>query len=1381
MKNCFICFFAVLSCILFSTGKIWGQKKAPVVSPVFGKNITNDFLIKNKNQTIQSITSTGNVFIDGGERLVSMQNNDGGWGWPLTGTSAFNTVGPIAMGLAQAYQQTGNSSYRSALVNAGNYLLTKSNNFSPSDGYLAAQLDKIFGGSTYKDFVLANFYNKLAAGTYNRNGAGTLYTTSSYILLIRNSRTGTSANMAAWDLGMGLVGASMCGASTSEWIAGVEAEINELNPGTTDAGNYYDVLGLAGALYGLAYVHVEFDPTAGAHASANNLNDLANILASYQINNGGFAWNANWVKQNDGDEAVQETAYAILALNEVNRSAFLTKIIGAADYLKSIQLPTGGFEDYVGYGEYNEVTGEALWGISIAFPPPVYNTSKDVFYPTIQEAITDANFGDVLSIAAGTYNENLTITQSLILQSSGSNPKISSNKNNSNHRSIQGAGATTINGSITIAHDGVTIDGFTITNPTGNVGIYANAVNNITIQNNHLVYIGSDHSVTSGSAQAINIHGSTLTSISTFNIKNNEISFIGNLSLEHTAGLDGSAKGIYIGDGSTTGDINNITIENNSISYVYASMNPYAYGGAGAYGILVNHVSPNLRIINNTIIQVGGLWAHGIGLEGNTPNAVVQGNNISYLGDAKWPSDAAAVNVEDNTSANTLNIHLNNFSNIRDKYNGSGFGVKNVTGIASVNAEYNWWNSSTGPNHSSNPGGTGVKASDNVDFTPWLTNPWTGTGYPETIISWPTNNAKVYTSTPDLHWYLSFSASPTSYDVLIRKSTNPGYSGSSPDYFSITGLNSNTTTVPSNSLVPGEQYYYKVITHYNSNMSSTGDFQTESGEESFTVDYTQGGGAVVPIPSWPIENATVYSSSPTLNWYLTQGSSGLTYQIQYSNTVDGNGALNGTITQLPASSPFTSNLYYQLNSLTPEAPYYWQVRSTSDNGGNWSNWSTVASFNVYNQVSGAVIVPVPSWPVGGNTVYSDSPVLNWYLNGGGENLQYQVQYSTDNTQVNGILTNGLNIQPLTANLYVQLSSLTPGAIYYWQVRSTNDNGAATWSNWSNVESFKIIGGGGGQALPTPVASWPTGSNTVYTDKPTFSWYLNQAPAGGCTYTLEIKNQLNDFDGTGANTTNSILITGITGNTYTLGTGSEPSLTSGATYHWRVKMVSGAISSLWSENNNLTAGAKFSVAAISSSIVAPTIGAPVNVAIPTSTPSFSWYLTTKPPVSQTYRLELSKNPDMSNTIMQFDNIGSFTKEVNSLSTGTYFWRVQSSVDGKYSDYSKTASFVITKVTGIENKYNNVPKTFSLAQNYPNPFNPSTMIKYELPMSSFVTLKIYNMLGQEVKTLVNEQRESGSYTVDWKGDNNKGQQLASGAYIYRITAGSFVRTMKMVLLK
>jgi hypothetical protein len=98
------------------------------------------------------------------------------------------------------------------------------------------------------------------------------------------------------------------------------------------------------------------------------------------------------------------------------------------------------------------------------------------------------------------------------------------------------------------------------------------------------------------------------------------------------------------------------------------------------------------------------------------------------------------------------------------------------------------------------------------------------------------------------------------------------------------------------------------------------------------------------------------------------------------------------------------------------------------------------------------------------------------------------------------------------------------------------------------------------------------------------------------------------------------------------------------------------------------------------------------------------------------------------------------------------------------------------TGIKQVGNNIPSQFTLSQNYPNPFNPSTIIKYSVPKAQLVTLKVYNLLGQEVATLVNNQQNAGNYEVTFSAD-----KLASGIYFYTLNAGNFVSTKKMILLK
>ena len=94
---------------------------------------------------------------------------------------------------------------------------------------------------------------------------------------------------------------------------------------------------------------------------------------------------------------------------------------------------------------------------------------------------------------------------------------------------------------------------------------------------------------------------------------------------------------------------------------------------------------------------------------------------------------------------------------------------------------------------------------------------------------------------------------------------------------------------------------------------------------------------------------------------------------------------------------------------------------------------------------------------------------------------------------------------------------------------------------------------------------------------------------------------------------------------------------------------------------------------------------------------------------------------------------------------------------------------------------IPSEYSISQNYPNPFNPITTLQYDLPEESFVNVAIYDMLGNMVNTLVNANQSSGYKSVQWNATNNQGEPVSAGVYLYKIQAGDFVDTKKMILLK
>jgi flagellar hook assembly protein FlgD len=93
----------------------------------------------------------------------------------------------------------------------------------------------------------------------------------------------------------------------------------------------------------------------------------------------------------------------------------------------------------------------------------------------------------------------------------------------------------------------------------------------------------------------------------------------------------------------------------------------------------------------------------------------------------------------------------------------------------------------------------------------------------------------------------------------------------------------------------------------------------------------------------------------------------------------------------------------------------------------------------------------------------------------------------------------------------------------------------------------------------------------------------------------------------------------------------------------------------------------------------------------------------------------------------------------------------------------------------------PLHYRLNQNYPNPFNNNTQIRYQIPEIGHVTLKVFNTLGQEVRTLVDMDQKAGHYAVSWDGRDAKGIEVSAGIYFCTLKAGEFSRTRKMVLLK
>ena len=167
-------------------------------------------------------------------------------------------------------------------------------------------------------------------------------------------------------------------------------------------------------------------------------------------------------------------------------------------------------------------------------------------------------------------------------------------------------------------------------------------------------------------------------------------------------------------------------------------------------------------------------------------------------------------------------------------------------------------------------------------------------------------------------------------------------------------------------------------------------------------------------------------------------------------------------------------------------------------------------------------------------------------------------------------------------------------------------------------------------------------------------------------------------------------------------------------------------------------------------------------------------------ASTYRVQLASDSSFTNIILDDSTLTDTIKAVTNLSPLTdYYWRVNAKNISGIGPFSSVWHFITGSTNILGN--NEIPKEFMLYNNYPNPFNPTTKIKFDIPKSSFVKLVVYNSLGKEVATLVNEKLSAGSYEVDWPAPSGNGLDYPSGLYFYKLFADDYVNVKKMILVK
>ncbi|RJP72050.1 MAG: T9SS C-terminal target domain-containing protein [Ignavibacteriales bacterium] len=228
------------------------------------------------------------------------------------------------------------------------------------------------------------------------------------------------------------------------------------------------------------------------------------------------------------------------------------------------------------------------------------------------------------------------------------------------------------------------------------------------------------------------------------------------------------------------------------------------------------------------------------------------------------------------------------------------------------------------------------------------------------------------------------------------------------------------------------------------------------------------------------------------------------------------------------------------------------------------------------------------------------------------------------------------------------------------------------------------------------------------------------------------------------------------------------------YYWKVKAENAAGTSDYSETFNFKTAFP----------VAPTLADPVHASTNVNrNVTFKWF---NDPNASTYRIQIASSMTISPSTLLMDSskiTDTTITFLNFAATKNYFWRIGSQNEFGSSLWSTTWGFKTGTSVNVEYQQG-LPQEFKLSQNYPNPFNPVTTISYQIPYSNlnkdngktFVSLVVYDMLGREVQTLVNEEQDYGYYQIKFDAGN-----LSSGIYIYSLRAGNFFESRKLTLLK
>ncbi|MBN8571767.1 MAG: T9SS type A sorting domain-containing protein [Ignavibacteria bacterium] len=623
---------------------------------------------------------------------------------------------------------------------------------------------------------------------------------------------------------------------------------------------------------------------------------------------------------------------------------------------------------------------------------------------------------------------------------------------------------------------------------------------------------------------------------------------------------------------------------------------------------------------------------------------------------------------------------------------------------------------------------------NNVPFYP------ADAGQKETSLCFPSigvsaDNQVLFTSILAQSSTLGTTVPPVRYnDIYLARSFNGGSNWLTPERITPLSPRNDWTFAsisPSNDCTTDNYFVNMVIqkdTVPGAGINVTGGYDGNTNAHPYFVRVGFSRVASPPGPptlTFPANGASNVSLMPDLTW----SPNGVNYHLQIST----NAGFSNIVHEQNSLS--FSHYTIPIGILNSSSTYYWRISSLNEFGEG--GFSSAFSFTTTSQTIPSA--PILISPVGGASNVPLKPQLDWNDVPGASSYRVLLSLNRVFTLPIVLDSSGASSSVLNVPFY-----LFPMMKYYWKVNASNVAGTGVYSV---IDSF-TMGDLDSPVLVSPIDSALTTSsvNLIWNAVPPAEYHKYQI------------SEFADF--------HTLFSNGSTVNTNV----TVSNLPLHIKYYWRVRGVKDA--GLGTPHEGPFSQVRSFTTAISPpSLVSPTNGQQGVLLNPT--------LVWNSVAGRTgYSFIVSRSSSFTDTVYtNTSDTTNYTLPTNLLEINTlYYWKVRSRDSVGYGIYSSPRSFR-SRLTGVLNNISEIiPAEFKLFTNYPNPFNPTTKIKFDLPKNSSVKINIFDITGKMINEIINMNLNAGSYETEYNGAN-----LSSGIYYYRIEAGSFVETKKMILIK